>query len=296
MQTDPQEYECKEDPCCQDKTFFIRYRLSENNSKRYPDLKVDIPEKDYHPIEDPMIKVMYHSYMRDCPCGPKKARAARMKNLWEKSQLTPRFKKRTFDRFVFLDPANFKAEDQPDVETLVDYQRKAYAITLDYCINFDHHAAAGEGFALFGDVGVGKTHLLASKTIYLVERGIQSVFKNTTDLFQEIRSSYEIGQDGKPTQRISATDYIELLKNCDDLSLDDVGKEKPTEWVRELFYSIINHRYEHELPTSFTTNCSAEDLKAHLGSATYRRLTEPAAGRALNVKGTSFDMIKRRAK
>ena len=41
------------------------------------------------------------------------------------------------------------------------------------------------------------------------------------------------------------------------LILDDLGREKTTDWTRDVLYDLINYRYSHRLPTIFTTN---EDL------------------------------------
>jgi DNA replication protein DnaC len=284
----PSDYQCKEDPCCQDKGFFIRYQ----------DLRTGqiIGEMDYFKIADPEIQVLWQPIYQKCPCEEKKQKREKMERILESSRLTPKFKKRTFDRFVWLDPQDFDEEDQPEVEQLVSDQRKAYQFVIDYCIHHEDHAEDGEGFALFGDYGTGKTHLLAASVIYLLERGIHAVYVSTTEVLQEIRKCFEPDESGKVARQVKPSEIIDLLKKADFLALDDVGKENQTVWVREVFYSIINYRYEHELPTAFTTNCTAEELKVHVGPATYRRLTEPAAGRAIKVKGPSYDMIKRRRK
>lgn len=42
--------------------------------------------------------------------------------------------------------------------------------------------------------------------------------------------------------------------------LDDFGREKPTEWATERLYVLINHRYNHRLPTIVTSNFTPQQL------------------------------------
>ena len=42
--------------------------------------------------------------------------------------------------------------------------------------------------------------------------------------------------------------------------VDDLGAAKPSEWTEEINYRLVNHRYEHMLPTIFTSNVPAREL------------------------------------
>ena len=42
--------------------------------------------------------------------------------------------------------------------------------------------------------------------------------------------------------------------------IDDLGKERATEWSVPILYRIINDRYENMLPTVITTNYNTDDL------------------------------------
>ncbi|MGN4827987.1 ATP-binding protein [Bacillus cereus group sp. MYBK12-2] len=241
---------------------------------------------------DPDYAAMWHNVAERCdPCVKRIRTERKMQELLSNSNMSPRFKKRTFETFKGINPAVYKADVKAAAEQLKHDQGVAYRIVTEYCTNFEKHAAEGEGFALFGDPGTGKTHLLAAKTNYLLSKGIQSIHVNTVDLFDEIRSTFETDEKGKPLGEKRQSEIIELMKTCPDLSLDDVGTERPTEWVLEKFYAIINHRYEHMLPTSWNTNCTVEELKQHLGKI-YRRLAEPAHGRMALVRGISYDTLQ----
>ena len=58
------------------------------------------------------------------------------------------------------------------------------------------------------------------------------------------------------------------------LILDDLGAEKPSDWVKEQLYVIINRRYENMLPTIITTNCTMNELKDRIGERTASRIIE----------------------
>ena len=56
--------------------------------------------------------------------------------------------------------------------------------------------------------------------------------------------------------------------------LDDLGREKPTEWVQETLYLVVNARYEACLATSVTTNLEPDALRARIGESVVDRLAE----------------------
>ncbi|MGL4791894.1 MAG: ATP-binding protein, partial [Anaerotignaceae bacterium] len=58
-------------------------------------------------------------------------------------------------------------------------------------------------------------------------------------------------------------DYLTLIKEIkeiDVLLLDDFGVERNSEWVNEIFYSIINDRMTSRKITLFTSNYKMEEL------------------------------------
>ena len=57
--------------------------------------------------------------------------------------------------------------------------------------------------------------------------------------------------------------------------IDDIDKLNPTDYARELMYSIVNIRYEKELPIVISSNSSIETLdKKYFGEAVVSRLLE----------------------
>ena len=49
------------------------------------------------------------------------------------------------------------------------------------------------------------------------------------------------------------------------LILDDVGAERLTDWSREQLFMLTDHRYNHMLPTAFTTNLPPSEFKQNVG-------------------------------
>lgn len=80
------------------------------------------------------------------------------------------------------------------------------------------------------------------------------IFGSTIKLFGIIKKSYNNEIEENESKIIS--EFI----NCDVLIIDDLGKEKPSEWVLEKLYYIINERYEHSKPIIITTNFNENQL------------------------------------
>ena len=115
-----------------------------------------------------------------------------------------------------------------------------------------------KGLILVGNNGVGKTHLACSIANKLIENGIPVIYGTLINLLAELRNSYDIDND------ISEMEIIKLYENVDLLIIDDLGKEKPSEWGLEKLYTIINSRYENNLPVIITTNYNQNSLVERL--------------------------------
>ena len=115
-----------------------------------------------------------------------------------------------------------------------------------------------KGLILVGNNGVGKTHLACSIANKLIENGTQVIYGTLINLLAELRNSYDIDNN------ISEMEIIKLYENVDLLIIDDLGKEKPSEWALEKLFTIINSRYENNLPVIITTNYNQNSLVERL--------------------------------
>lgn len=115
-----------------------------------------------------------------------------------------------------------------------------------------------KGLILVGNNGVGKTHLACSIANKLIENGIPVIYGTLINLLAELRNSYDTENN------ISEMEIIKLFENVDLLIIDDLGKEKPSEWGLEKLFTIINSRYENNLPVIITTNYNQNSLLERL--------------------------------
>lgn len=120
----------------------------------------------------------------------------------------------------------------------------------------------GEGILFYGPCGVGKTHL-ASAIANKYAENINFLFVSCPELLNKIRRGFDSGAD---------LEALEAAKTVPFLILDDIGAEKPTEWVRETLYILVDYRSEHKLSTVFTTNCSPNELADRLGDRIASRI------------------------
>jgi DNA replication protein DnaC len=96
--------------------------------------------------------------------------------------------------------------------------------------------------------GTGKSHLAAAIANAVNERGADVYFHTVPDMLEDLKATYDKGQDETFHQR------FERIRNVDLLVLDDFGTEKPSPFNDEKIFQIINHRYNRALATVVTTN------------------------------------------
>jgi DNA replication protein DnaC len=178
-------------------------------------------------------------------------RDARIVALREKSGLSKRLKRHTF--------ASFK----PYVS---QGAARAFEKVEEYLASCDDNREEGRGLYLCGGVGVGKTHLAVAVMSELIRRRrVPSLFVTVPEFLDNLRGAYnDPGRD--------LDEWMDAVKNADFLVLDDLGAEKPTEWVRERIFVLVNHRYREQLPTVFTSNTGPKDLADQLGERTASRI------------------------
>ena len=132
---------------------------------------------------------------------------------------------------------------------------------LDNLKNYSEKLVNGiekKGLVLVGNNGVGKTHLACSIANKLIENGTPVIYGTLINLLAELRNSYDTDNN------ISEMEIIKLYENVDLLIIDDLGKEKPSEWGLEKLFTIVNSRYENNLPVIITTNYNQNSLVERL--------------------------------
>lgn len=105
------------------------------------------------------------------------------------------------------------------------------------------------GLVLVGPSGRGKTHLAVSVLIELVDQyGVRGRFVDFTKLVADIQSTFQPGNE------LSQADLLRPLQEADVVVVDELGARRPTPFVLDTLYLLINGRYMAKRPTLFTSN------------------------------------------
>ncbi len=152
-------------------------------------------------------------------------------------------------------------------KTFDEITKSAKQSAVDYAENIYAHLAFGTNLVIegLGKVGTGKTHLACAIAHYAIEHGVPTKFINVVSMISELK------------ERMSIPKYIRTYTDTDLLIIDDIGKEKNSEWVCQTIYQIINIRYETQKPTIITTENSMKNMTTHYkekGKAIQSRIEE----------------------
>lgn len=151
-------------------------------------------------------------------------KSKRMQELFNNSLMTPFFQTKTFE--------NLKAGKYFD-------ECQHYAETFD--------PITSKGIQMIGNVGTGKTTLLAAICNNLLSKGYKCLFTTLSDLL------------GKFTQYSSTnagdiTHLLHWLTEFDFVCLDDIGRETYTDKRKEIAFQIIDRLLNYKVVTAFTAN------------------------------------------
>ena len=210
-----------------------------------------------------------------CECFEK----TRVDRLIQKANIPPRYESCSFENFSAIS------------DRLKVVKSAALRFVEDYPV-------VECGLLVLGPCGVGKTHLAVAVLRELIDkRHVNGLFYDFRELLKKIQNSYN------PVSRTTEMEILEPVLNCEVLTLDDLGSERPTEWVRDTFAYIVNSRYNQKLATLITSNFedrpkeaktladgtrvpSEETLEDRIGSRLRSRLYEMC--KVIRIEGSDF--------
>lgn len=105
-----------------------------------------------------------------------------------------------------------------------------------------------KGLLFMGPCGTGKTHLaVAALSELVLTKGVRGFYVNFLDLVVQLQMSF----DGSGPSR---AELLEPVLTAELLVLDELGAARPTPWVMDLLYYVLNSRYMAKRMTLATTN------------------------------------------
>lgn len=106
---------------------------------------------------------------------------------------------------------------------------------------------------LYWPTWTGKTHAICAVARMAINVLIPVIMVNFGEAMAKVREQFsDESQDKK---------FFDRLKTIDVLILDDLWTEKHTEWIEQQLFTLVNYRYERDLPIYITSNFSLGELK-----------------------------------
>jgi len=113
-----------------------------------------------------------------------------------------------------------------------------------------------KGIYLSGSFGSGKSYIIAALFNELAKYNIESAIIYFPEFLRKLKAN--LGSE-------KYDEIFETIKQVPLLSIDDIGAENMTDWVRdEILGTILQYRMDNKLPTFFTSNLNLKELESHL--------------------------------
>jgi DNA replication protein DnaC len=210
---------------------------------------------------------------RDCACRAQRVANARA------HRLRDRVPRRYMDLSWERHPLTQLARDPLNGDSVRRVRR--------FCTDIHTNLAEGRGLWLMGHTGTGKTTLgfMIAATAAQTQHSVLSF--NAVALLNRIRATFDADS------RETTDEVIEVLAGVDLLHIEDLRVVRPTEWVLEQLYLIVNARYEERRSIVFTSDIDSDAdgplaqpdprtaLEPHIGARTFSRLLEICGDPAL---------------
>jgi len=178
-------------------------------------------------------------------------------------------------------------------------QRQAYQETLKWVEEFNIESPRGARSLIFYSAvpGVGKTHLMVGIANHIFDNWEGDpnrsrspiIFASGPALVKRIRACFNLREHDNLHER--EEDVYREVAGAAVLMLDDVGKEKPSDFTRELYWYIIDERVKSGLPVVLTSRLPLEgtrSLEELMGVDAVDRLYGMTRGELIEMTGQSY--------
>ncbi len=156
----------------------------------------------------------------------------------------------------------------------------------DYCIKYakDFSPKISKSLFMYGETGLGKTHLSLSIANVVIEKGYSVAYDSVINYLRKIENEqFGRGEDG--------VDTLETILDADLLILDDLGAEYQSKFHNPNIYNIINTRLNRSLPTIISTNLTHTEIEERYDTRITSRIGN--IYESLKFVGTDIRFLKR---
>ncbi|MBQ7316159.1 MAG: ATP-binding protein [Clostridia bacterium] len=177
-----------------------------------------------------------------CSCMKKKIIEAG----YESSGMAELLRTQSFENFSL----DFYKEDPSALRRMMQILSKM----RQYAESFETEKA--ENLVLFGDTGLGKTHLSSAVARILLDRGFDVYYTGAVNMLSDFEyqrfGNSMMGETGDSTSR-----YF----SCDLLIIDDLGTEVSNQFTTSVLYNVINTRLNRKKATIISSNLTQADFR-----------------------------------
>lgn len=214
----------------------------------------------------PQTENLYFSRWTGCPvCLDIAAKASRQREALERHQqaLDENLKRTCIP--ALYQQVNFTSWKPTDKRQVPKVTRiRAYA---DELIQYRQ----AKNLVLSGPTGTGKTHMMTCVLSHVArhDKLIRTRFMSSADVMARITDSRDFKSRSEYESEI-----LDQLARIPVLLLDDIGAKDDIKGRQDIFFTIIDRRYNSSLPTLISTNLSDEQVRAYIGDRAFDRLTQ----------------------
>lgn len=189
--------------------------------------------------------------------------------LFDQTNIPKRYENCSFQNFEIHDPTH----------------RHALKISQKFVKDFP---AQEIGLLFQGPCGVGKTHLAVAIIHELIQKkSVPCYFCDFRELIRNIQKTYT------PESALTETDVLDPIFKTEVVVLDELGAKRTSAWVEETVFYIINHRYNNNKLTVFTSNYIDSGEEEDTREAFYKKEEDSLVDRiGVRLRSRIYEMCR----